>query len=81
MPGLRQELASAVLNGKLYVIGGTTRIVAPRPQCRSIIQQQTDGLWHICFPMRLITMRPLWQEEDSTVLAPEEGKRLFTIRT
>src|SRR4029077_13622174 len=38
------------------------------------------GVSHIRFPSRLLTTPPLWREEISTVLVPEQAKCFFTMK-
>jgi Kelch motif len=51
MPVARQELATGVIDGKVYVIGGYDENGNSTAQCRFITHLQTHGLRRSRFPM------------------------------
>src|SRR5207237_8373689 len=57
------------------------QMLTPRPQCRSIIQPPTRGLWRRRFLLRLIITPQPWRGENFTASARAQERRLFTIQT
>ena len=80
MPVYRQELATGALTGMLYVLGGSDQ-VGNSTATVEVYNPVTDTWTFTHALMRLITTRLLWQEENSTVSAPEQERPMFMIRT
>ena len=72
--------SQGVLSGKLYVLGGYNE-VGNSTDTVELYNPATNTWTFARSLIELIITRPPWQEENSTVSAPEEGRRLFTIRT
>jgi len=75
-----QELATGALSRMLYVLGGSDQ-VGNSTATVEVYNPVTDTWTFTHALMRLITTRLLWQEENSTVSAPEQERPMFMIRT